>query len=296
MIGLIVDVEFVWGFQARVVGLSKTSPSFYYPPPTTFLGAVAEVIAKENNIGEDVGKLIIDELSRNLLALGLRPLNCVPIKYEDLNRIIMIRVSGNEIKSPLPTKPYDSFDSPARGKTILSSLDKNPPRIRWLMVFKSDEMKVVNSILRSKIDEISLKEEHLWKIQRIGSKESRVSVINVKKLKRPDLQYSEKGYVITNYSFPLSSLSNGDEIVRRWENEVYINPFEENIYSLNLRDNRNYDIFNKYYQNETSYLKVFKIPIMISALNPPNYSVLLADGWKAYSTRYEGRLEVVIGK
>ncbi|MEM4141284.1 MAG: type I-A CRISPR-associated protein Cas5, partial [Nitrososphaeria archaeon] len=82
--GYILDIEFTWGFQAKIVGLSKTSPSFYYPPPTTILGAIAESIAKEHNVSEFKGKEIIPKLSENLLAIGIRPVNCVPIKYEDL--------------------------------------------------------------------------------------------------------------------------------------------------------------------------------------------------------------------
>jgi CRISPR-associated protein Cas5a/b/c len=294
MIGFIVDIEFVWGFQARIVGLPKTSPSFYYPPPTTFLGALAEVIAKENNIGEDAGKFIVNEFSGNLLAIGFRPINCIPVKYEDLSRIIMIRVSGDKIKSPLPTEPQGSFDSPAKGKTILSSLDKNPPRIRFFIILKDREIKARDNILKSNISKITLEKNHFWKIHRLGSKESKVSVIDVRELEDTDIQCSEGEYVTTNYSFPVDSLADGEEIVRKWEHEIYANPFDGNIYTMSSGKERG--IFDKYYQDELSYLKIFKVPIIISPLNPPNYSILPANGWKAYSIRYENKREVVIGK
>lgn len=288
MIGFIVDTEFVWGFQARIVGLSKTSPSFYYPPPTTFLGALAEVIAKENNIGEDLGRFIINELSRNLLAIGFRPLNCVPIKYEDLNRIIMVRTVGGTIKSPLPTDPYGSFDSPARGKTILASLDDDSPKIRWFLVFKDTTVDINNNDLRIKLDTISLNKKTFWKIHRLGSKESRISVTEVKKLNNVKI-VSPREYIITNYSFPTVALGRkSEEKTRKWENEVHIDPYSGKIY-----DKRE-GILHKHLKG-FEHLRVFKVPIMISNQNPPEYIVKIENGWKAYLVEHEEK-EVVIGR
>jgi CRISPR-associated protein Cas5a/b/c len=288
MFGIIVDTEFAWGFQARVVGLSKTTPSFYYPPPTTFLGALAEAIAKDNNIGEDLGKFIISELSRNLLAIGFKPLNCIPIKYEDLNRIIMIRVvSKNKIKSPLPDNLYGSFDSPARGKTVLSSLNDDAPQVRWFLIFKNNEISVENNQLKLRIDKIFLDEKYFWKIHRLGSKESVISVINVKKFNSDEIKIIENGKVITNYAFPKTHVKDGEEIIRKWGDEVYVNPFKD-IYV----DEKG--ILSKYY-GEPDSLTVFKIPIIISFQNPPSYVITLNNG-KAYAVQYKNNQEVVIGR
>jgi hypothetical protein len=57
MIGFLIDLEFVWGFQSKVVGYSKSSPAFTYPPPTTFLGAVAEVLRRSTRWGSRKGDL-----------------------------------------------------------------------------------------------------------------------------------------------------------------------------------------------------------------------------------------------
>lgn len=281
-VGFIVDTEFVWGFQARIVGLSKTSPSFYYPPPTTFLGALAEVIAKENNVGEYLGRFIINELSKELLAIGVRPLNCVPIKYEDLNRIITIRKVGVKDKqtgknigilAPHPFYLDKSFDSPARGKTILSSLDENPPKLRWFLVFENESIKVKDAFLKDKIDKIELNENLFWKIHRLGSKESRVSVI---KCQEDDMEEIKEGYIVTKYSFPSKALNEEcEEKVRKWENEVYISPYLKDIYK------RKKGIFNEYEKGFES-LSVFKVPIIVSVQNPPEYIIKLQNGIKAY--------------
>ena len=290
MICFIVDTEFVWGFQARVVGLSRTSPSFYYPPPTTFLGALAEVIAKDYHIGEDLGKFIINELSRNLLAIGVRPINCVPIKYEDLNRVIMIRAVGGTIKSPSLTNLQASFDSPARGKTILASLNNEAPKLRWIVIFKDEYLTVENGKLKERIDKIELSKDFFWKIHRLGSKESKVCVVNV--FGTRDVK-KKSGIVITNYSFPTEAIdNNSDEKIRRWEHEVYVDPFIGKIYERRHERKKIVEIgmLERYVLAES--LRVFKIPIMVSSQNP-EYILSLRRGWVAY---YVEKGEVVIGR
>ncbi len=272
MIGFIVDTEFVWGFQARIVGLSKTSPSFYYPPPTTFLGALAEVIAKAEGIGEKEGKKIIPKLSENLLAIGVRPINCVPIKYEDLNRIITVKITSGKLY-PNPKDLAKSFDSPARGKTILSSLDDDAPTIRWFLVFKSNKIKFNG-------DELSLSEEPFWKIHRLGSKESRVSVIEV--LRIDELDVKDKN-AITNYSFPVTKSITVVDNRGNWEYEVYVNPFEVKRYNEVENPVTNYTAGKK--------TLPFKIPILVTTLRQPRCRVELTSNAVAY--KFED--EVVVG-
>jgi len=292
MIGFIVDTEFVWGFQARIVGLSKTSPSFYYPPPTTFLGAMAEVIAKEDNVGEDLGRFIINELGGNLLAIGVRPINCVPIKYEDLNRVIAVKITSGKLY-PNPEDLSKSFDSPARGKTILTSLNSEAPRLRWFLVFKERTINVQDENLKNKIDAIELSEEIFWKIHRLGSKESRVCVVDVNTF---DEIHVSSGLVTTNYSFPATAVSTCEEVVRRWENEVYVDPFSSEIYKREKKGKKVAEsgVFEKYYSGFEN-LRVFKIPIIVSIENPPEYAVKTIKGWSAYFVTLDSRREVVIG-
>ena len=307
MIGFIVDTEFVWGFQARIVGLSKTSPSFYYPPPTTFLGALAEVIAKEYNIGEDLGRFVINELSRNLLAIGFRPLNCVPIKYEDLNRIIAVKITSG-VLYPNPNDLSKSFDSPARGKTILASLNDEAPKLRWFLVFEDKNINIKDENLEGKIGTIELSDEIFWKIHRLGSKESRVCVTEFKSFEDDEIQILSEKYAITNYSFPTIAVSTSEEKVRRWENEVYVDPFggklENGRYTPHIK--KIYDtgekgkkrkesgIFEKYRKGFDN-LRVFKIPIIVYVERLPEYVVKAKDGWKAYTVVFNGKREVVIG-
>ncbi len=269
MIGFIAEYEFVWGFQARIAGLSKTSPSFFYPPPTTFLGALAEVIAKENKIGEEKGGEIISEISKNLCAIGLRALNCVPLKYSDINRILAIKITvGKRKKETLYPNPVDipaSFDSPARGKTILSSLDDNAPTIRWFLVFKNKQIEFKNN-------KIDLNEDLFWKIHRIGSKESRVSAVNVGKY---DVGIGESE-ILTTYSFPIDpSVKEVEESDPKWEFEVYVNPYVP----------KDKDIISSYFSGNK--VLSFRIPIVRDPKTTPTFKIKLLGEYVAYTVGEE---------
>ena len=220
MIGFIVDVEFVWGFQANDVGSSKTPSPFYYPPPTTFLGALSESIAKDHGLPEKDVRESLLALSKELLAVGLKPLNCLPVKYEDINRIIAIKRTAG-VLCPTPADLRGSFDSPARGKTILISRDGEAPKIRWVLIFRNPAVKISDK-------EFPLAEDYFWGIHRIGSKESLVSVVNVETSAVEPIKDNEaKDGIETTYSFPVEAIH---EILREgptsWASETYINPFD----------------------------------------------------------------------
>ncbi|RLE55171.1 MAG: type I-A CRISPR-associated protein Cas5 [Candidatus Methanomethylicota archaeon] len=284
MIAFLVDIEFLWGFQARIAGLSKTSPSFYYPPPSTILGALSEAIARKNYLGEREGKKLIPLLSQDLLAIGFRAKNYIPLKYEDLNKIITVRKVGAkdvktkkniQIMAPHPLYLDKSFDSPARGKTILSTLDCNPPIIRFFIVFR--EGRVVFNDKDIKIDE-----DCFWRIHRLGSKESRISTINVIKISSPEML---TGRVSTTFSFPLlDGLVPLFEKTGSWEQEWYINPFEIGAYDEKENPITNYMLGEK--------IVPFKVPILRGVLNIPEYVLEFKGDLAAY--KYDG--EVVIGR
>ncbi len=265
LIGYIIDVEFVWGFQARVVGLSKTNPSYLYPPPTTFIGALASSIAKRKYLGEKEGRELMVKLCKSLEAIAFRPLNCIPIRYEDINRIITIKVAGG-IKYPNPKKVRESFDSPARGKTSLISLDENPPCIRYAVIFKED--KVTRDINK----------EDFYSINRLGSKESVVSVIDV--MEHDDIEIINNSREITSYSFPLTSNNVLKKIISpKWEYEIYIDP-------RTIHASASYNPLEIY--RKFSHVKIFRIPVLTDILSKPQVYV-------ECKTCYKIGREVIIG-
>ena len=230
MIGFIANVEFVWGFQSKIVGYSKTSPSFHYPPPTTILGALAESIAREYNIGENKGRELIPKLAQNLLALGIKPVNCIPVKFSDINRIIATKLAGG-IRYPSPRDIYGSFDAPAIGKTLMTPIDGKTPQLTIYVVFKNQ------TITFEKL-EINITKNHFWNIHRIGTKESSVSTMNVEEF---EPEVSKVSSVETEYSFPLiNGVQEDEEVYKKWIDEVLINPFRIRAYNEDENPVKNY--------------------------------------------------------
>jgi CRISPR-associated protein Cas5a/b/c len=271
MIGIRFDLEFVWGFQCKVVGLSKSSPSFYYPPPTTILGAIAEQIAKEYKIGEKRGKEIIPLLSANLLALGIKPLNCTPVKFSDINRLIALKVTGG-VLYPRPDDIAGSFDAPAVGKTMLSPLEGEPPRLRAIVIFKDKTISLQS-------ERIEIASDLIWRIHRIGSKESLVSVIDVRDFHPNKIE----GDVDTEYSFPLLE---GVTLLREdspsWVRETVVNPFT--IKSYDEKQNPVIDYLQGI--NILQYMQPIKLAVQ------PRYRVKLSPN----SCGYKVNNEQVIGR
>ncbi len=200
MKGFLADVEFIWGFQSGIVGMSKSTPSFLLPPPSTVLGAIAEAYARRKGLSEGRSPTTICYLAKDLLVLTYKPLNAVPLSYQDLNKVIAVRVSGGT-KYPSVQDPYGSFDAPARGKTILSTIDEKPPTLRIFAVFKISA---------------DVTADDLWRIRRIGTKESLVSVVDVIE-EKPDVLRDK--VVETDYLLPLTpeieqSLSDKSEFLQ----------------------------------------------------------------------------------
>jgi CRISPR-associated protein (Cas_Cas5). len=83
-----VDIEFMWGFQARVAGLGKSPPSFLFPPPTTLIGAIAASYGRRVGRGEAEGVGLMLELSKSILALSFRTINAIPLTFMDVGRVI----------------------------------------------------------------------------------------------------------------------------------------------------------------------------------------------------------------
>ncbi len=203
----IVDTEFVWGYQTNVAGLSKTPPSFTYPPPTTFLGAITEAIAKRKGLGESSYIRTLNELVEPLVAIAIKPRNIYPLKTLDINRVIAVKEAAGK-KFPDPDEPDKSFDAPARGKTVASPVG-GPPIITWVLVFAKEPA--------------SLDARDLWRIHRLGTKESVVSVTRVEKTKAT---VAEEGKARTEYSVPLRYVKRFiPRIGSEWIIETYADPF-----------------------------------------------------------------------
>ncbi len=272
-----IRLEFVWGHQSRIIGLSKTNPSYYYPPPTTIIGAVAEPLAKNHRLGENPATVALLQraLSHDLLALGVKPVNAFPLKYMDINRIVAVGDKKRK-KYPSPEDLVGSFDAPARGKTIMSPLRPGePPMIDVLLVFSKP-------LIRVKGIDIRISAESLWEIHRLGSKESIVSVVDVDATDKVSL---EQGLAITSYSFPLTaSVSVVEKLGGRWTYEVYVNP-----YSLGSSE----PLLHQYFSGKN--LLTYMIPLRTSSSEDPMIKLRVREPNTIYSVEFSGATEKIVG-
>ncbi len=279
MKAFIVDMEFDWGFQARIIGLSKTAPSYDYPPPTTFLGAIAESLARKYWLSERTWPHFLKALTSNLLALGVRPLNCTPLTFMDINRIISIRRAGKEWY-PSAQYIYKSFDAPARGKTIFSPLEYDAPRLRWFIIFKSNNIKV-------KDKELILDTEDFWRIHRLGSKESRVTVVKVNEVS-DKVETCMKCEARTNYSFPIINgiIDPLDEFFGTWIYVTWVNPFR--IAEMKV------SMFKAYMERKA--ISAFKAPILETRFSRYSHLVKLSNWASLYYYEEDEGYEAVVGR
>ena len=264
-VALRADLEFMWGHASRQFALSKSPPSFIYPPPTTLLGALAASIARRMDLGESSGRELMRKISSKLLAVSVKPLNFVPIRYQDVNRIVAVKVTGG-IHYPSPDRLAGSFDAPARGKTAFVSVEDGPPTLRVFFVFED-----------LNFGDFQLEEKDLWHIRRVGAKEALVSTVDVEIV---DVK-AEKGSFIVSSSFPLLDGVEAKAVMKGdWRVEYYLDPF----------DPRSYGPLTNALSGRVHYLK-FMVPKSI----PPDevaYMVEIKGGAAAY--RLEG--DVVVGR
>ncbi len=271
-------VEFVWGHQSRIIGLSKTNPSYYYPPPTTIIGAICEALAKDYGLGEkpDTTRKLLATISSKLLAIGVKSVNAVPMKHIDINKIIAIKIVSG-IVYPSTKNIVASFDAPGRGKTIMSSLDNNPPMIDIALVLR-------DTILAIEGRRIEIDKNTLWEIHRLGSKES---IVSVNKVDYSEDIEVEEGVAITKYSFPVT---NGvkvlEEVRRKWMYEVYMDPFKIKHDGKPLEE---------YLRGENTI--AYRVPIKIVAGDDPKIKVQVSSPMAIYSIGFNGRRrEKLIGR
>ena len=274
MLACVVDIEFAWGYQCNVIGLSRSPTPYLYPPPSTFLGAIAESLAKKYGLGEDVimSSKVIKELSVNLCAIAFRPLNFVPTKSVSLERIIAIKITGGKLY-PTPADITASFDAVKRGLTLASPLEDSSPTIRLIVVFKENTI-TINS------KSIKLSDDIMWHMHRLGSRESIISVTSVYSTNNVRSYANSK--ILTRYCFPEAL---GVKLLQAsgiWKIESYVNPY----------DLSRPVIFKIIEQKD---LIPYRVPVLTSTIREPKSLVGFNGKWCAYEIEYDGEREAIIG-
>ncbi|MGC9146100.1 MAG: type I-A CRISPR-associated protein Cas5a [Nitrososphaeria archaeon] len=268
-------VEFQWGIISRMAGSSKTSPSYLFPPPTTVIGALAKNLAVQTRKGESAYRELFREILSGIYAISFKVINVLPSPYTDLSRVIAIGNRGG-YTFPSPKMPDKSFDVPATGKVYYSSADGNPPRIEYALVFSEQSSIIKDS--GSFIDSI-------WKINRLGTKESLVSVVDVKETEADLLHVNKEK---TQWAFPkklLKPKSKGSyKIFKHFWVEEYVDPLRleltppESFYS---------------YEYRTPY--VIPRPKMLGG-EPLTFSIEAFPEYAVFKVKCEKEGEMIVGR
>jgi CRISPR-associated protein Cas5a/b/c len=266
MKAFVFDVEFTWGFQARVAGLSKSPPSYIFPPPTTVIGALAESIARRLGRGEMDGAELMREISKSLLSISFKSINAIPSSFMSIYRSYAIGSrGGTSYPTVKDVEVYRSFDAPAKGSTFMGTMDDEPPRVRYFMAFRD------NSLVTS---------EDIWSVKRLGSKESLVAVVKV--FEASVTTSGKKGKVCS--AFPMAE---GIEIKSNAYltlTEHYVNPYSFSASPAEVFVTK---------PNEVVPYAVF-VPIIIDK-EPCCEVEIKTEKYTLYSFRYDEKEEEVVG-
>ncbi|MEM5824403.1 MAG: type I-A CRISPR-associated protein Cas5, partial [Archaeoglobaceae archaeon] len=146
---------------------------------------------------------------------------------------------------------------------ILSSLNEKASTIRWFLVFKEPRITLNGR-------KIEICGDLFWKIHRIGSKESRVSAVEVREV---DVQ-TKSGIIQTTYSFPVDfGIKELGWINPKWDFEVYMNPFAQHK-----------DPISSYLSGKNAI--PFRVPIVVNPKTLPEYR-LEVENYVAYTSGEE---------
>ena len=261
-----VKLEYNWGFSASVPGLAKTNPTHPYPPITTILGAIAEAIAKQYKLGETSAPQLLKALSQNILVATYRAVNYVPVKYQDINKIIVVKESGKI-----------ATDAPARGKTITVPLTPGePPILEAVISFREDRLTCCSR-------EIIIEPDLLWEIHRTGSKESLVNVWSIEEVKSK-IEISNASKIITRYAFPLTYIEQINNQKGTWEVMWQVDPYKPESWHKTPATSYTFG------KATTPYMVPVKpeepeTPCFVEVTLKPGFAILDLDGYKAIGRR-----------
>lgn len=170
-----------WGYALRVVPFSKSKPALLFPPPTTFIGALAYPLNTLLGVPENDGEVSSADRYRKMFISVNARINVPVIKYGDLTRVFWYRKEEKVVQS----------DAVSLEKVYSLSSDGSIDVI--YVVDESEAERIVGDLNTLKLA--------AWGISRIGSKESTVSVesVKLKKASSVDCSVVETDYYFTGY-------------------------------------------------------------------------------------------------
>jgi len=196
---IVIDGIHHWGFSIRNPLASAASESYPVPPPTTIIGALGRVYCNEMGYAVKGGvsctrDFIENEVSRDVRWVTYSLVDGGSMLYADIVRELRITYRQSKYRDPQKEfEPQESFGVAAFGKSYAANA-----RFRIFLV-------LTNGANEDKWVKLG------WQIVNLGSKESIVSVINVKV---KDLVRELGTSIKTAAYFPRDCLSSDPSVLR----------------------------------------------------------------------------------
>jgi len=213
MIGLRLEARYHWGYWIRTPYTSKYQCSLLIPPPTTLIGALCCSLIREGvlryNGTRFCGEVLVEKrrsggkrlvspsilLERALIAASAY-LKGRGVSYDDVGKYVTVLYQART--------RFEEEEKEVGGRRYLMKYRSGAiqtgkiyyPSGEIVVLYVFDEEKIKNLVDG---DPASALEEAGWRITRIGSKESIVSILDVKVV---DTEFLDEDTVRTKYYFP----------------------------------------------------------------------------------------------
>ena len=183
--GLVVDVELHWGITLNYFSGTKSKPVLQVIPPTTIIGALSYPLAKLMGKPENVGDASSAEVFKEIfVGVYYSMVKGALVPYAEISKVWFYKVRDRRFES-------DAVAFPRLYARI-------PTRIRLYYVV---DMSRASRKLGSNWKKIL--ESAAWSILRLGSKESIVSVVDVRASMVKELRGRDVGVVETSATIPI---------------------------------------------------------------------------------------------
>lgn len=169
----LVDIIFYWGFSIRTIGSSAASLSYLIPPPQTLIGALSWSLTRALGFPEVVNnasatKLFID---RSIVLWSSAKINGLAMPYSDLVKLE---------RSPYQRESYRVEEARQFGVSSMGRIYAPGLKATIAYVIDVEKLSVLLRDLGMNVDPLELLKLATYSIIRVGSKESIVTVTNVK--------------------------------------------------------------------------------------------------------------------
>ncbi len=186
--GLVADVELHWGITLNYFSGTKSKPVLQVIPPTTIIGALAYPLAKLKGEPENSGNASRAEVFKEIfVGVYYSIVEGALVPYAEISKVWFYKVRDKKAESDAAAFPR--------------LYSRTPTRIRLYYIIDASRASRKLGMSWRKLLEYAA-----WSIMRLGSKESIVSVVDVRASIVKELTIKEVEVVETAATIPIHNV------------------------------------------------------------------------------------------